>query len=289
VSKVLDSVLATVFHLLCVERLERPGETYLQLPFEYLDRSFQQDYRNTTKLFPRLNYAIDLAGKSVVDVGCGLGPTCIYAASAGARRVVGVDIIQRNLDYAEDKIKRDFPSIASKVSFVCTEGNLQELGSQKFDVVVSHDAFEHYSDPERMATKLVGLLNDSGLLIITFGPPWKSPYGGHIDFMTKMPWAHLLFPERVIMAERRRLLPGENPQKFEDAIGGLNKMTVKRFRHIMKGQNIECLRFESNVSDHPAIRMMRAFSRIPPLEEYLTHSVYSVWRLKPGAPTDERT
>jgi len=52
-------------------------------------------------------------------------------------------------------------------------------------------------------------LKQDGLLVIGFSPLWKAPYGGHIRFMTKLPWAHLIFPEEVIMAERRRFRPDE--------------------------------------------------------------------------------
>jgi len=43
--------------------------------------------------------------------------------------------------------------------------------------------------------------------------------------MTPLPWAHLLFPESVIMNERKRFRPDENANKFEEVKGGLNKMT----------------------------------------------------------------
>jgi len=46
-------------------------------------------------------------------------------------------------------------------------------------------------------------------IAIGFGPLWKSPYGGHIGYMTRLPWAHLLFSERAIMRERRRFFPND--------------------------------------------------------------------------------
>ena len=165
-----------------------------------------------------------------------------------------------------------------------TNGDPKEMGSEKFDIIISHDAFEHYSDPEKMVTTFTRLLDESGILVITFGPLWKSPYGGHMNFMTRLPWAHLLFPERIIMSERRRLLPAENSQRFEDAIGGLNRMTLTRFRKIMEDlTDLECVYFETNVSEKSVVKIMRLLSRAPLLEEFFTHNVYSIWRMKSQA------
>ena len=99
--------------------------------------------------------------------------------------------------------------------------------------------------------------------------------------MTPIPWVHLLFPEDVIMAERRRFRPDEDAERFEDIRGGLNRMTLERFRTIMASSGLECVMFETNVSDHPAVRVMRMLRRLPPLREYCTVNVYSIWR-NPG-------
>ena len=78
-----------------------------------------------------------------------------------------------------------------------------DLGHDKFDIVLSKDSFEHYNDPENQIFTMQQYLKEEGILVIGFGPLWKSPYGGHISWMTKFPWAHLIFPESVIMAERK--------------------------------------------------------------------------------------
>ena len=184
----------------------------------------------------------------MLGVGCGTGPSCIYAGLGGARRVGGVDMLPGALDYAQSKLRREYPELADPIEFHFTNGDLEELGSEKFDVITSQNSFEHYSDPENVVAKCTELLNKDGILAIAFAPLWKSPFGGHITFMTKFPWAHLLFPEEIIMRERRRLIPSEPAHRFEDAIGGLNRMTLARFRGIMRAADLECLYFQTNVS-----------------------------------------
>ena len=272
-----DVLRARLFHLISAKTLKRSREENIY--------DFDRDYGHTQRLFRRLGGRLSVQAKSVLDVGCGMGPTCIYAALNGARKVIGVDIITDHLDYARAKLHRDYPELVNIVEYRHTRGDLEELGSEKFDVIISHDAFEHYSDPEGMVAKFEQLLEAHGVLVLTFAPLWKSPYGGHITWITRLPWAHLLFPESIIMREWRRLIPSENVQRFEDAQGGMNRMTLARFRTIMRNSNLECLYLDTNVSEKPIMKLVRPLSRIPLLEEFLTHNVYSLWRLKPATAT----
>jgi hypothetical protein len=137
-----------------------------------------------------------------------------------------------------------------------------------------------------------GFLAPTGVLAIGFAPLWKAPYGGHITFMTKLPWAHLLFPEHVIMAERRRFRPAERARSFGEIRGGLNKMTLARFERIMDGSGLGRRYIATNVSDNPIVKAMDALSHLPRLREYFTQSVYGIWERKPtdvvGPIEDER-
>lgn len=146
----------------------------------------------------------------MLDIGCGRGATCIEAARRGAVRVVGVD-----LDVApqtRELISGD-AGLAGKVELVTTDGTLRELGAELFDVVLSKNSFEHYAEPESFISTMSARAKPGGLLAVGFGPLWKSPQGDHIEFMTPLPWAHLLFPEDVVLAERRRFRPAEPPSR----------------------------------------------------------------------------
>jgi SAM-dependent methyltransferase len=235
---------------------------------------------STRRFFRRFGSAPELQGKSVLDIGCSLGLECVEAAQRGALRVVGTDI--RGVEFARARLATRHPELQDRVEFVSTDGSLAELGRERFDVVLSKDSMEHYADPESFIAVMAGLLKPGGELFIGFGPLWKSPTGGHIDFMTRIPWAHLIFPESVILAERRRFRPRENPRHFEEIAGGLNKMTLDRFRTIMSSSGLECRYFETNVSDNPIVKAMSVASRISPIREYFTANVYGIWR-KPTA------
>lgn len=82
----------------------------------------------------------------------------------------------------------------------------------------------------------------------------------------------------MILAERRRFRPAEHAERFDEIRGGLNKMTLARFRALMAATNLDCLSFATNVSDRPVVRAMSLVARFPPLREYMTTSITGLWQ-----------
>jgi 2-polyprenyl-3-methyl-5-hydroxy-6-metoxy-1,4-benzoquinol methylase len=269
-SIVNDRVAAWLFHAICVKDAEPPtysGDQYEE-QFVYGEESAQ-------RFFARFRGALEVKGKSVLDIGCGNGNVCLEAARRGARRVVGTDM--QPLNWARENLRTRYAEFADRIELVSTDGSLRELGEQQFDVLISKDSFEHYEDPEGLVSAMEQLLALNGVFAIGFGPLWKAPTGGHIDFMTKVPWAHLIFPERTIMAERRRFRPAEDARCFAEIRGGLNKMTLARFEQIMHRSGLRLRYFSTNVSDNPVVRGMDFVRRAPPLREFFTANVYGIW------------
>jgi SAM-dependent methyltransferase len=263
---VLRRLEAGLFAAVCVREVKRPPE--------YRDLSFARDYAQTERMFRRFDGRVPLDGLSVLDLGCGRGPTCVYAALGGATRVVGVDINGDHVDYAREKVRRDHADLADRITFVLTDGRLSELEGEKFDLIISQNSFEHYSDPDQVVADATGALRRTGRLLITFSPAWKAPGGGHLG-IAWFPWAHLIFSEDVVMAQRRKLIPDEQVRTYEEC--GVNRMTLERFRRIMNRSGLDCMFFSTNISEHPAVKVMRLASRIPLCEEYFTQNVYSLW------------
>jgi SAM-dependent methyltransferase len=130
------------------------------------------------------------------------------------------------------------------------------------DLAISIDSFEHYSDPAAVLRRLYGLLRPGGVLLVSFGPPWRHPYGGHL--FSVYPWAHLLFSEAALVRWRdgRR---DDHPGSFAEA--GLNRMTVKRFEQLARESS-----FEVEVLDAvPIRRARRLHNRLT--REFLTSTV----------------
>jgi SAM-dependent methyltransferase len=187
------------------------------------------------------------------------------------------------VDAADEKLERDYPHLRECVSFHQVEPDYP-VAEERFDLVISKDTFEHVDDPRAYVAAMKEYLKPGGEIAIGFGPLWKSPWGGHIDFMTRAPWAHLIFPEQVILAERRRFRPDEDPSRFEEIRGGLNRMTLARFVDTMEGSGLVKRYFATNRSEGARSRWRSAFlgtmrmgARVPALREYCTMNVYSVW------------
>jgi cyclopropane fatty-acyl-phospholipid synthase-like methyltransferase len=248
----------------------------------YFDARYLDGFPSTDRFFARLPDDLDLAGKTFLDYGCGGGATVVWAAQHGARRAVGMDVAP--VEFAERKVREHFPELADRVEFHQIE-DPDHPPDERFDVVLSKNTFEHVADPDAYVSQMRSLLADGGELVIGFSPLWKSPWGGHIDYLTVFPWAHLIFPEDVIMAERRRVRPRAKATRFEELKGGLNRMTLSRFESVMERSGLEARYFRVNAGARARsplrralLLAMRLLAHIPLAREYFAFSVHSVWR-----------
>lgn len=73
----------------------------------------------------------DFRGKAVLDLGCGYGWHCIYAAEHGAKQVIGIDISDRMLAVAREKTHFE------QVEYRCTAIEDAQFEENSFDVVLS--------------------------------------------------------------------------------------------------------------------------------------------------------
>lgn len=237
---------------------------------------FQRSIASTIEFFNRLDNQVNYQDKSVLDVGCGLGATSIYLALQGAKKVVGIDIYPewKNLPWSKLSTYKNLQDV---VVFKYAE---ELANDEKFDIVLSKDSFEHFSNPEEMTDFMVQHLKPDGLMVIGFAPLWKSPYGAHARFLTSFPWIHLLFPEELLMHEFRRFLKDDRIVSFKDIADGLNKMTYQRFIDIIQRHGLKFEFLKTNVSSNPKqmiiLGIFNVIRHIPMLREYFTVNVYSI-------------
>lgn len=164
----------------------------------------------------------EIAGKDILDFGCGVGLQSAAMALRGARYVLGLDTNPPTLERAL--------RLASALGLDNMEfGEKLEARHQgAFDIVISQNSMEHFPDPAAVLEEMKSALRPQGRLLITFGPPWLSPFGSHMSFFTPVPWVNVLFPESAVMNVRSRHV-SDGAMRYEDVSGGLNKMTVRKF------------------------------------------------------------
>jgi len=158
-------------------------------------------------------------GRTVLDFGCGPGVEAVEIAEHGACRVVGVDLRKKWLRMAAARAE------AAGVSDRCT---FAKTWAGPVDVIICLDCFEHFADPEAVLRQMRLLLKPGGRVLVSFGPPWKHPLGGHVYSI--FPFSHLIFPEAALVRWRSTFKIDGARTILES---GLNKMTVKRFERLI--------------------------------------------------------
>jgi SAM-dependent methyltransferase len=164
-----------------------------------------------------------VAGKTVIDFGCGEGLEVIDIAKRGARRVIGVDSREGILQTARGN------AAAAGVGSSC----LFATSTKEFaDLVISVDAFEHFDRPAEILDIMNKLLRPGGEVLVSFGPTWYHPLGGHL--FSVFPWAHLLFSETALI-RWRSTFKTDGATCFSEVEGGLNQMTIRKFERLVEG------------------------------------------------------
>ena len=158
-----------------------------------------------------------IKGQRVADFGCGEGSEAIEMARFGAREVIGVDIREEVLSIAREKAK------LAGVDALCS---FDQTANDPVDCVLSLDAFEHFDNPLAILEAMDRILKPGGTAIISFGPIWRHPLGGHL--FSVFPWAHLLFSEQALIRWRSDF-KNDGATRFSEVAGGLNQMTISRF------------------------------------------------------------
>ena len=167
-----------------------------------------------------------VAGKTVIDFGCGEGADAVEMAQKGAKRVIGMDVREDVLEAARQRALK--AGVENSCVFLLPPKEPKELA----DVVVSVDAFEHFTDPAGILRDMYALLQPGGEVVISFGPTWYHPLGGHL--FSVFPWAHLIFSEKALI-RWRSAFKTDGATRFSEVAGGLNQMTIKEFEELIEG------------------------------------------------------
>ena len=125
-----------------------------------------------------------IAGKVIVDFGCGEGAEAIEMALKGAKRVIGIDIREDVLQVARQK------ALDAGVKDTCVFAtSTNELA----DVVVSVDAFEHFAEPAEILRIMNTLVKQTGEILVSFGPPGIIPW---VDISSPFSLGHTCYSAR---------------------------------------------------------------------------------------------
>lgn len=117
------------------------------------------EWHQLTPLFP------ELAGKHVLDLGCGYGWHCRYAAEQGAADVLGIDLSEKMIREARKRNPGD--NITYRVCGIDT----YEYPEETFDLAVSNLALHYIEDLEAVYRNVHKTLKPSGTFLFNIEHP----------------------------------------------------------------------------------------------------------------------
>lgn len=113
----------------------------------------------------------DFRGRRVLDLGCGYGWHCKYAADNGALSVLGTDISRKMLEVAERK------NSDSRIEYRRIAMEDLDFPAGAFDVVLSSLAFHYVRDFELLIKNIAVWLRTGGELVFSVEHPVFTAYG----------------------------------------------------------------------------------------------------------------
>ncbi|GIV16956.1 MAG: hypothetical protein KatS3mg022_2391 [Armatimonadota bacterium] len=127
--------------------------------------------------------ALDVAGKTVLDAGCGFGRVSLVLAAMGADKVYGIDITQRRLHTFQQIIK----DLEMEHILIAEYKSVDNTGYPEgfFDLVLSIEAVSHYNDIDAFFREAARVLKPGGVLLIADGNNARNP---RIARFTRQVW-----------------------------------------------------------------------------------------------------
>jgi len=236
-----------------------------------------------------LEPAGDLQGKTILDVGCGLGGKTVAYGEAGASAVIGTDIVPRYITASRQYAAREIPGVDT--GSLTSDAALPPVAEGVFDTVVANDAMEHFAEPGRALAEMHRVARPGGAVWIFFTPHF-SPLGSHLYDYVYTPWCHVIFTRSQIEGAIDRIIhermAGDEEPVIERRVrrimasydNDLNHMSLRRFARIVRG--VPGLRI-SLLELRPAkFGFLRPLTHVPLVREFVTGFV--ICRLEKVGP-----
>ncbi|MCC7407762.1 MAG: class I SAM-dependent methyltransferase [Phycisphaeraceae bacterium] len=203
-----------------------------------------------------------LAGKTVLDFGCGWGGETAWLAERCAF-AHGCDVDPNSLAQAEQfRRHRNIHNMA----VAPVRNDRLPFADDTFDAVLSTNVFEHVMNPVAMLSEIRRVLKPGGSFITRFGPLFYSPLGYHLCWATQVPWAHLWLGLNPIIEVRNQRRSPIHPTSWEDT--GLNRITFARFESAVLTAGLRPRRLR-----RIPVRRLGPLTHVPLLRDLVTFGI----------------
>lgn len=180
---------------------------YSNFPRSVQGLSGAGEWHELKKLLP------DVQGKRVLDIGCGFGWHCAYAAQNGAASVLGIDISEKMLAVAAEK------NAFLQVTYQNMPMEDMAFSEHSFDVVISSLAFHYTPDFGMICRKIAQCLTEGGDFIFSVEHPVFTAQGPQDWYYNNdgTP-AHWPVDDYFLEGERDAVFLGEHVIKYHKTL-----------------------------------------------------------------------
>jgi ubiquinone/menaquinone biosynthesis C-methylase UbiE len=199
-------------------------------------------------------HACPVEGLRLLDLACGMGGKTAFYSELRPSLVVGIDFDPKKVTAAQQYVVAH--PLGAVPRFICGDAEALPLKPRSFDILVMDDCFEHFSSPETVLAEAYRVLRPGGYCTIS-APPYYSKWGAHLQSQIHFPWPHLLFSEGFLLRKwkegfKRRWdsnSVGAYSCSLEELdavqsiaeLGHLNKLTIRRFEHLIAASDFEVM------------------------------------------------
>ncbi len=256
---------------------------------------FQWEFDQAERSYAAFQPHIDLKGKDVLDVGCGLGGKELFYLLKGARSVTGLDISQTNVQIAQSCFAEREPDSGQRPGLVVADAAAMPFADGSFDLAISTYTFEHLADPAGVLGEIHRVVKPGCEVFISF-PPYFSPWGAHLTDWIHFPWCQVLFSEKALLNVARAIEEAQHihaslPDFARVDLAGaaelphVNKLTVGGFERFLETSSLRVLRKIHRPVGVDRAGMLRPIlslaTKIPLLREAFTSSVVLIGQKAP--------
>lgn len=265
----------------CFPKIEHPFNMQNEGRQTYAEWQFAQGARTLECFLPEMTPADILAGKEVLDMGCGAAGKSLYYVSAGAKHVTGVEMVEHYRAEAEALAAK--LGYSDRFHFQVGDAVRTGLPDASFDAVVMNDFMEHVSQPKEAIEEALRVLRPGGRLYITL-PPYYHPTGAHLSDAIGIPWVQIWFSEQTLIDAYKELIRGVPDEadrlalRFSVGADGkehityINKMTLRRFRGILRDLGVTPVFYK----EIPLRRYFTPLTKLPGIKELFVKMVACV-------------
>jgi len=198
-----------------------------------------------------------VAGKDVLDFGCGDGQLSYFLEGKGPNTITGVDID------AEAIARAQHNNTTGRARFVVGSTDGLPFDDESFDTIVAFDCMEHVMDALAIMREWRRVLRPGGHAVLEWFP-FKGPWGPHMESLIPIPWAHVIFGERAMFGAAAAIydLPEfvprhwdldesgrKKPNKWKQWLsfreqGYVNELDIAGLRKLASAAGLSIARFE---------------------------------------------